>query len=54
MLLGLRNSLDVLTAELVANVRQTCPNRPLLILAQYYERFNNPREIVVAEYGRGV
>ena len=50
---GLRNSLDVLTAELVANVRQHARIAHYWILAQYYERSNNLCEIVVADNGRG-
>jgi hypothetical protein len=50
---GLLNSLNVLTSEVVANVRQHAKIGYYWILAQYYERASNLCEIVIADNGRG-
>jgi hypothetical protein len=50
---GLKNSLDVLTGELVANVRQHARIAHYWILAQYYPQANKLCEIVVADNGIG-
>lgn len=51
---GLRNSLAILTSELVANVRQHAGINHYWILAQYYGKSTNKTcEIVIADNGRG-
>jgi hypothetical protein len=50
---GLLNSLEVLTSEVVANVRQHAEIGYYWILAQFYERSSNLCEIVIADNGRG-
>jgi hypothetical protein len=50
---GLKNSLNVLTSELVANVRQHARITYYWLLAQYYATNNKTCEIVVADNGIG-